>query len=131
MPNRAHRVFLVAALLALGCAVVDQTSPTTTTTDISQILISPDSVSIAAGQSVQFQATGRTPSGETRPIKVRWSATGGTIDANGLYTAGSGLGAFEVTATLDGSTLSGKAKVRNHGTLKQLVLVPPTPSADA
>ena len=124
MPNRAHRVMLVAGLLALGCAVVDQTNPNTDTADISQILISPDSVSIAAGQSVQFQATGHTPSGEARPIKVDWSATGGTIDANGLYSADSGAGAFEITATLRGSNLSGKASVRNHGTLKQLVLLP-------
>jgi len=124
MSNRALLFSLAATMLAMACAVVDQTSPATTTSDISEILISPNSVSIAAGQSVQFEATGRTPSGQTRAIRVRWSATGGTIDANGLYTADSMPGAFEVTASLDQQHLTSKALISNHGHLKQLVLLP-------
>jgi hypothetical protein len=113
----------VAVLLAAACRISDQTAPTG---DLSQILIRPDSASIAAGQSVQFAAVGRTPSGQERPVSVKWSATGGTIDATGLYASDTTPGAFEVTATLEQPHLTASARVKNHGPLKQVVLTPPT-----
>ena len=35
---------------------------------------------------------------------VTWSATGGTITAGGLYTAGAAAGTFRVIATREGDT---------------------------
>ena len=115
------KLFIAATLLAVACKVVDQAGPNT---DITQLAITPDSILVVAGQSVQFQAIGSTADGATRPVTARWSATGGTIDANGLYTADSSPGNFEIMATLDRSSLSAHARVRNHGALKRVVLLP-------
>jgi len=105
----------------MACTVADQTGPNA---EITSFYISPDSIPVVAGQTVQFQALGTTKSGATRALAVTWSATGGTIDANGLYTAGAAPGTFEVTATLDHPRLSAKAQLRNRGILKQVVLLP-------
>ena len=113
--------FVTATLLAVACKVVDQSGPTAA---ITRLTISPDSVPVVAGQAIQFQATGSTADGTTRTVAVQWSATGGTIDANGLYTADSTPGDFQVTATLDGSTLTANARVRNHGAVKSVALLP-------
>src|SRR5205807_4890367 len=44
--------------------------------------------------------------------RVRWSATGGTIDQSGLYTAGQTAGTFTVTATsVEDARVSGSANV--------------------
>ncbi len=112
---------LAVTLVAMACTVADQTGPNA---EITSFYISPDSIPVVAGQTVQFQALGTTKSGATRALAVTWSATGGTIDANGLYTAGAAPGTFEVTATLDHPRLSAKAQLRNRGILKQVVLLP-------
>ncbi len=58
------------------------------------LVVSPSTVTLASGASQQFSAQ---LVGVDEP--VTWSATGGTIDPNGLFTAGSAAGAFTVTAT--------------------------------
>ena len=121
----SFKVFVAATLLAVACRVADQAGPNS---DITQLSITPDSIAVVAGQTVQFQAVGKTATGSTRSVNVTWSATGGTIDANGLYTADVNPGAFDVTATLQGSTVNGQARVHNHGALKQVVLLPATAS---
>jgi uncharacterized protein YjdB len=112
---------LAVTLVAMACTVADQTGPNS---EITGFYISPDSIPVVAGQTVQFQALGTTKSGATRSLAVTWSATGGTIDQSGLYTAADNPGNFEVTATLDHPQLSARAHVRNRGVLKQLVLLP-------
>ena len=59
------------------------------------ISVSPNSASLAAGATQQFSSA---VSG-TSNTAVTWSTTGGSISANGLYTAPSTAGAFTVTAT--------------------------------
>lgn len=116
---RRSRLFV--ALLVAGCAVADQTGPNT---DITDLMITPSSVALAASQSVQLRAKGHTKGGGTRDVQVSWSATGGTIDGNGLYTADTLVGDFDVTATLDSPHLTASAKIHVRGSLKQIVLVP-------
>ena len=59
------------------------------------ITINPTSASLAAGNTQGFSATvtGTSNSG------VTWTATGGTISSSGMYTAGSTVGTYSVTAT--------------------------------
>jgi hypothetical protein len=113
----------MAVLLAAACTVADQTGPNS---DITELQIVPNSVATAASQSVQFKALGRTASGGTRAVQVRWSATGGTIAGTGTYVADSTTGDYEVTATLDSPHLTARAQVRVRGSLKQIVLLPGT-----
>ena len=58
------------------------------------VLISPQIVAIGSGQTVQF-----TPIVTNDSSGVSWSATAGTIDANGIYTAPSGSQSMTVTVT--------------------------------
>ncbi len=71
-------------ILASGCA---SGSP-------ANVAISPPSVAIGTGQTVQF-----TPIVTNDSSGVSWSATAGTIDANGNYTAPSGSASMTVTVT--------------------------------
>jgi arylsulfate sulfotransferase len=58
------------------------------------VSISPPSAAIGTGQTVQF-----TPIVTNDSSGVSWSATAGTIDANGNYTAPSGSPSMTVTVT--------------------------------
>ena len=58
------------------------------------VAISPTDVAIGTGQTVQFIAIVTNDSSA-----VTWSATAGTIDANGNYTAPSGSPSTTVTVT--------------------------------
>jgi len=64
------------------------------------IAVSPQAVAIGTGQTVQFTAMTSDSSG------VTWSATAGTIDASGNYTAPSGSQSMGVTVTA--------ASLKNH-----------------
>lgn len=59
------------------------------------ITVSPTTATVGVGQTMQFAAavTGTTNAA------VHWTATGGTIDTQGLFTAGTQPGAFKITAT--------------------------------
>jgi hypothetical protein len=59
------------------------------------ISIAPASATLTPGGTQLFTAT---VAGNTN-TNVKWTATGGTISASGLYTAGSAPGTFSVTAT--------------------------------
>lgn len=62
---------------------------------LTSVSVSPANQTILTGTTLQFSAT---VTGNPNTA-VTWSATGGTISANGLYTAGSTVGDFTVTAT--------------------------------
>ena len=84
---------LVISLLALfglfisSCDTSGKAKPIT-------ITISPSTITVSIADTEQFTAT---VSGSTNTA-VTWSATGGTIDNNGLFTAGNTVGVFEVKA---------------------------------
>ncbi len=59
------------------------------------VVVNPPSASLFTGGTQQFTATVSNASNTA----VTWTAAGGTIDANGLYTGGSTAGSFSVTAT--------------------------------
>jgi hypothetical protein len=69
---------------------------------LASVILSPVSVSLTLGGSKQFHAYGRTSAGDSVAVAVAFSATGGTITSNGLYTAGQTTGTFKVIATSNG-----------------------------
>src|SRR5262245_3570816 len=119
------KTLLALMLVAASCRIADQTS---VGGDLTDIQITPSSVDIGANQSVQFKAKGRARDGSPRDVQVTWSATGGTIDAEGVFTADQTVGDFSVVATMQSQQMSASAKVRVRGALKQLVLMPPQAS---
>jgi arylsulfate sulfotransferase len=90
--------FVVCGVLfATGCA---SNAPTT-------VAISPQIAAIGAGQTVQF-----TPIVTNDSSGVTWSATAGSIDANGNFTAPAQSATVTVTATsVKNKTLTATAKV--------------------
>jgi hypothetical protein len=64
-----------------------------------RLVLSPATVSLTTGATQRFAATGLTDSGDTVPVPLTFTATGGSVDSLGLYTAGSSAGTFRVVAT--------------------------------
>ena len=78
------------------------------------ISISPDTVEVTAGNSLQFAVDSYDQFG--RPFDAfEWTATGGEIDADGLFIAANADGTFTVTATDSISGLSATAQVQISG----------------
>ena len=66
---------------------------------VSQLTLSPASVQLTPGQTRQFSTSATWSDGVNRPVAVTYSATGGTVSVNGLYTAGQIAGSFLVIAS--------------------------------
>ena len=89
------------------------------------VAVVPPAASVPLGQTVAFAAKGVTAGGDSVPgLSVEWHATGGTITPEGVFTAGSNLGTFAVTATSPG-TLPGRASVQVFRRVVALVEVHP------
>jgi hypothetical protein len=95
---RAGLLVVALTLVLGGCAGFvgsgSKTYPPPTNSGVS-IAINPSSASVQTGSPQQFSATVTGGSN----TNVTWTATGGTVSTSGLYTAGSSVGSFSVTAT--------------------------------
>jgi hypothetical protein len=80
-------------------------------TTITAIVLNPALATVAPGRTVVFQAAGLTYLGTTIATTVSWAATGGTITAGGVYTAGSTPGWYRVIATVSGGVAADTASV--------------------
>jgi parallel beta-helix repeat protein len=70
------------------------------------VVISPDTAAVRPHQSEQFSAKALKSDSTETSVAVVWSATGGTIDSAGIYTAGATAGTFQLIATQSGGTLA-------------------------
>lgn len=68
------------------------------TSMLAGIRITPDSLILVSGDSVHFSASGWDQHSSFVPFVPVWSATGGTITENGMFTAGVDTGWFVITA---------------------------------
>jgi hypothetical protein len=78
---------------------------------LASIAISPGTTTLTTRLSQTFLATGYLLDGRAVPVGVRWSATGGSIDAGGNYVAGDTAGTYHVIATNTKLTISDTALV--------------------
>jgi hypothetical protein len=113
-----YRVIGSASGLA-DTAAITLSSPTPTLTGV---VLKPASYSMTTSTNRQFSAYGLNSLGDSVPVQVTFSATGGTITSNGLYTAGSTAGSYRVIART--STIADTAAV----TLAPPVTVAPPPT---
>lgn len=123
---------LVALLLVVACTTRDQQQLSGPTT-VSQILLTPSRTTLAAGASRQFRVAGRTAAGDSVAVVVDFSATGGAITGDGMYTAGEAAGDYLVIATLRGGgavadTAVVTITVAGPPVLAQVVIVPASAS---
>jgi hypothetical protein len=76
---------------------------------LSTVLVTPAMVSLVPDETATFSAAGEDQYGDPIAVSPVWTASGGSIDAGGTYTAGAVAGDFTVTAT-DGG-IEGQADV--------------------
>jgi hypothetical protein len=67
-----------------------------TTQSPGDVKVSPDTARAGLGQVVQFTGASVLGDSSTTPLAVTWTATGGTIDSTGQFTAGSSTGTYQV-----------------------------------
>ncbi len=66
---------------------------------LARVILRPGTLMIPTSSTHQFAAFGRNTAGDSVTIDVTFRATGGTISATGLYTAGPNEGTYKVIAT--------------------------------
>ncbi|MGQ9771846.1 MAG: hypothetical protein ACUVQG_14980, partial [Thermogutta sp.] len=104
-----------------GSPVTGTASVHVTQDQLFRIDVTPSNVNLRIGDQQQFNATGYDADGNEVPITPAWTTTGGTITpSGGLYTATT-VGDFNVTASVEGSPVTGTASV--HVTQDQCELL--------
>jgi hypothetical protein len=102
--------FRVIAASANGQA--DTSAVTVTAPTVTAIVLTPVTTTVAVSGTQQFSVSATLSNGgsQSNPA-VTYSATGGSISAGGLYTAGSTAGSFRVIAVQQGGTLADTSQV--------------------
>ncbi len=90
---------------------------------VAAVVVSPGTASVTAGRQQTFSAIGKLSDSSTVAIGVTWTATGGSIDPGGVYTAGSTAGTFKVIAK------AASANVADTVPISVTAAPPPPPQA--
>lgn len=91
------------------------------------IKVTPRQPRLRSGEARTFTAVGRLANGNTAPIGVMWSATGGSIDPAGVYRAGSAAGMHRVIATNTRGTIADTVRIRIEAPVTPDTIPDPTP----
>ncbi len=97
--------------LADTAPIVIAPADTASAPTLEALVLSPASVSLASGDTRQFVAQGRLSDGSMDAVTVTYRATGGSIDGDGLYTAGRTAGTYRVIAEAEGLADSAEVTV--------------------
>ncbi len=96
---------------------------------ITELVLVPAAITLAAGRTQQFVAWGVRNTGDSVALAVTYSATGGTITSGGLYTAGQTAGSYRVIARQMNGTLADTAPVTVTVTTIPVASVTVSPSS--
>ncbi|HEY6948265.1 MAG TPA: hypothetical protein VI297_05550, partial [Gemmatimonadales bacterium] len=66
---------------------------------VTKVILTPQTQTTTVHQVVRFTAFAKSSTGDSVPVQVRWSATGGTVDSTGAFSA-SQPGTYAVIGTL-------------------------------
>jgi hypothetical protein len=94
---------------AADTAVV--TVSTATQAQLVSISVAPGSATLQPGETQRFAVSGKLSDGTTIAPPVTWTATGGTVARDGIYTAGQTAGTFRAVATDTSGTLADTAVI--------------------
>lgn len=96
---------------------------------LTQVILTPPSVSLETGATQQFSVAGVWSDGSHTAPAVNYSETGGSISAGGLYTAGNSPGSYRVIATQLGGSLADTSTVTlTAPTITAITVSPPSTS---
>src|SRR5213083_1386954 len=123
----------VAAAVVLSCELPQVATPNAT---VSQLIITPHSVTLQLNQDQDFVAVGLSAAGDTTPSTVSWDVTGGTITDMGAsggrhygqYHGGT-CGSFKVAATSHPDRTTDTATVTVAGCVAPVAAVAVSPAA--
>lgn len=91
---------------------------------VSSIKIFPSNTKLRPFMKKRFFATAYNSSGQIVKVRARWVATGGSIDENGVYTAGDNPGKFFVKAIAPGD-ISSTAQIKiEQAKIKRIQVFP-------
>jgi hypothetical protein len=93
-----------------GSSVIGTATVHVTPGNLVRIDVTPAGVSLQVGGTQQFNANGYSADNHEAPIEPIWTTSGGTITSGGLFTATT-AGDFTVTASVQGSSVTGTANV--------------------
>jgi len=112
----------LATLVAVGCSKSSPTGPGGTGA-VASIVVTPN-VSMTVNGTQQFTAVGKNASGTVVTMTPVWSvvASGGTISAGGMFTAGTIAGTYMNTVQATSGAVSGHATV----VVSNVAVPPPT-----
>lgn len=141
MKSRALTCHVLIALFALaGCGAPDPVTPTlppapgpapvppgpgTPVVTLASFSITPHSDSLRPGDTLRFVATAVYTDSTPRPLAVTWTATGGTMDTTGLFTAGNAIGTYLVLASCACAPADSSAAVAAVDSARVAVVAPP------
>src|SRR2546425_1029347 len=116
-PARRCAALSLALTLAAGCLAEDATVPIVPPrrppgSKVVQLVVEPATTSLLPGESQTFAAYGLASDGRHVDGPVVWSASGGTITPDGVFTADTAVGSFPVTASSNAWGLAATASVR-------------------
>src|SRR2546421_6005353 len=77
---RLKSIFGMALIVAVACEQPLKLTDPSGAGSLARIQVSPKSLTILTNQVTQFVAIGLTATGDTAPVAIRWSVTGGSID---------------------------------------------------
>ena len=83
-------------------------TPTPPTT-LAGVALSPSTATLEVGAKQEFAMQGVLADGSSMPVLATYTATGGSITAGGLYTAGATAGTYQVIASVNGGMLADTA----------------------
>ncbi len=90
------------------------------------LTIQPDQVTLKVGEQASFYCTGKDQYGQSIPVgSVEWTALGGTIESNGLYTANAQSGSYTVKALAAGTEAHAEVRI---SAIDSKIIDPPRPS---
>jgi hypothetical protein len=121
---------IASLIIAVACSNNDQGTNLNNPPNLTRVVVSPKTATLASGAKQQFGAYGRDSAGDSVGVSVDFSAAGGDITSTGLFTAGLVAGSFDVVATEHGGSLADTATVTvtvaGPPVLAQVIISPST-----
>jgi len=125
--SRTRALLLLLALPLMG-ACGDDGGPVGPSGQVLDVGVQPSAAVLVADDTMHFSALAHLSDGSQQTVSVTWSASGGTIDASGFYTAPHSAGTYEVIATHNGTGVMDTAVVTVSAPGVTVVGVNVTPS---
>lgn len=120
-----YQVIAISAFGAADTSVVTiGGAPAPDPDPVTDVILVPENVAVTAGETVEFAAYGRSDAGDSVAVSVAYTATGGTIAADGKYTAGGAAGTYRVIAASAAGIADTSEVVISAAPIAQVVLQP-------